>query len=101
VILAVRLQEMFGPHSTPTICNGAVRVILHLLSPANRPIQITSDLVSFWTTTYVEIRKELAGRYPKHYWPDDPIKAEATTLTKKAMDRKQKENANRALTKKR
>jgi ATP-dependent helicase HrpB len=86
-ILAVRLQEMFGLDKTPAICQGQVSLSLHLLSPANRPLQITSDLASFWRTAYPEIRKELAGRYPKHYWPEDPLSAKATTLTKKAMQR--------------
>ncbi len=87
-VLAVRLQEMFGLDTTPAVCQGQVNLTLHLLSPANRPIQITSDLASFWRTAYPEIRKELAGRYPKHYWPEDPLLAKATTLTKKAMQRK-------------
>ncbi len=86
-ILAVRLQEMFGLYSTPTICRGKVHVTLHLLSPANRPIQVTSNLESFWQTTYSEVRKDLAGRYPKHYWPEDPHLATPTTHTKKGMQR--------------
>jgi ATP-dependent helicase HrpB len=87
-VLAVRLQEMFGQSVTPTICHGQIKVILHLLSPSNRPIQVTSDLDSFWRTTYAGVKKELAGRYPKHYWPDDPCQARATTRTKKAMQKK-------------
>lgn len=87
-VLAIRLQEMFGQQTTPTICNGRVNVTLHLLSPANRPIQITSDLESFWSTAYPEIKKELSGRYPKHYWPEDPLSAKATPLTKKALIKK-------------
>jgi ATP-dependent helicase HrpB len=83
--LAVRLQEMFGTCITPTVCNGMIKVTLHLLSPSNRPIQITSDLESFWQTVYAEVKKELAGRYPRHFWPDDPCRAQATTRTKKAM----------------
>jgi ATP-dependent helicase HrpB len=86
-VLAVRLQEMFGLDTTPAICQGQVSLSLHLLSPANRPIQITSDLASFWRTAYPEVRKELAGRYPKHYWPENPLSAKPTTLTKKAMRR--------------
>jgi len=71
-ILAVRLQELFGLADTPTICSGNVVVMLHLLSPAQRPVQVTQDLQGFWQRTYPEVKKELKGRYPKHYWPDDP-----------------------------
>ena len=84
-VLAVRLQEMFGLHETPRICNGQVPLLIHLLSPAGRPLQITGDLHSFWRTTYPEVRKELAGRYPKHYWPEDPFTAQPTRGTKKSM----------------
>ncbi len=77
-ILAVRIQEMFGCRETPSVCAGQVRVKLHLLSPAGRPVQITRDLMGFWERTYTEIRKELKGRYPKHYWPENPLTAEAT-----------------------
>ena len=82
-ILAVRLQEMFGETVTPTVCGGRVPLLLHLLSPARRPIQVTSDLASFWQRSYPEVKKELKGRYPKHYWPDDPFTAEATRGVKK------------------
>ena len=78
-ILAVRLQEMFGLRQTPRICAGEVPVMLHLLSPAHRPVQITQDLQGFWQRTYSEVRRELQGRYPKHYWPENPWEAEATT----------------------
>ncbi len=81
-ILAVRLQEMFGLADTPTICNGEVVVMLHLLSPAQRPIQVTQDLKGFWQRTYPEVKKELKGRYPKHYWPDDPWSAVPTARVK-------------------
>ncbi len=81
-VLAVRLQELFGLAETPRICRGRVAVMLHLLSPAQRPIQVTQDLAGFWTRTYVEVKKELKGRYPKHYWPDDPLQAEATRRAK-------------------
>lgn len=81
-VLAVRLQEVFGLLETPTICRGEVPVLLHLLSPARRPLQITTDLNSFWRKSYREVRKELAGRYPKHYWPEDPLGAQATSGTK-------------------
>ncbi|OPA75829.1 ATP-dependent helicase HrpB, partial [Paenibacillus selenitireducens] len=77
-ILAVRLQEMFGLHDTPRIAHGKVPVTLHLLSPAQRPVQVTRDLANFWRETYFEVRKDLKGRYPKHYWPDDPSTAVAT-----------------------
>ena len=77
-VLAVRLQEMFGLAETPRIAGGRVPVLLHLLSPAQRPIQITQDLRGFWDTTYPEVKKELKGRYPKHVWPDDPWSARAT-----------------------
>ncbi|RRJ65470.1 ATP-dependent helicase HrpB [Paenibacillus oralis] len=72
---AVRLQEVFGFMETPRIGYGRVPLTLHLLSPAGRPVQITSDLRSFWETTYFEVKKDLKGRYPKHYWPDDPLQA--------------------------
>ncbi|MDP2107380.1 MAG: ATP-dependent helicase HrpB, partial [Desulfobulbaceae bacterium] len=77
-ILAVRLQEMFGLSETPKVARGQIAVTLHLLSPAQRPIQITQDLSGFWNTTYPEVKKELKGRYPKHVWPDDPWEAKAT-----------------------
>ncbi|MEJ2320761.1 MAG: ATP-dependent helicase HrpB [Gammaproteobacteria bacterium] len=78
-VLAVKLQEMFGLADTPRVCAGGVAVKLHLLSPAQRPIQITQDLRGFWERTYQEVKKELKGRYPKHYWPDDPWDAVATS----------------------
>jgi len=84
-VLAVRIQEMFGMEETPVICDGKVPVLLHLLSPAQRPLQVTSDLAGFWRRTYPEIKKELMGRYPKHFWPDDPLAAAATRRTKKHM----------------
>jgi len=77
-ILAVRLQEVFGWTRTPRIAGGRVPLTLHLLSPASRPVQVTRDLESFWRTTYFEVKKDLKGRYPKHYWPDDPLAATAT-----------------------
>lgn len=77
-LLAVRIQELFGLAKTPAICNGKVVLLLHLLSPARRPVQITSDLAGFWQNSYPEVKKELKGRYPKHYWPDNPLVAEAT-----------------------
>jgi ATP-dependent helicase HrpB len=71
-VLAVRVQEMFGLADTPRVCGGRIPVMLHLLSPAQRPIQVTQDLSGFWNRTYAEVRKELKGRYPKHHWPEDP-----------------------------
>lgn len=82
-VLAVRLQEMFGLADTPSIANGRLPLTLHLLSPARRPIQVTRDLASFWRNTYFEVKKDLKGRYPKHYWPDDPLQAEPTRGIKK------------------
>ena len=81
-VLAVRLQEMFGQQDTPTLAQGKGHVLLHLLSPARRPIQVTQDLASFWKHGYQEVKKELKGRYPKHYWPDDPLQAQPTRRTK-------------------
>ena len=81
-ILAVRLQELFGLSDTPRIAGGRQVVKLHLLSPARRPVQVTQDLANFWRSTYAEVKKDLKGRYPKHYWPDDPLVAEATARIK-------------------
>ena len=75
-VLAARLQEVFGLRQTPRIGGGRVPVTMHLLSPAMRPVQITRDLESFWKHGYFEVKKDLKGRYPKHYWPDDPESAE-------------------------
>jgi ATP-dependent helicase HrpB len=75
-VLAVRLQELFGWTETPRICNGRVPVLLHLLSPGFKPMQVTSDLASFWRSAYFEVRKDLRVRYPKHKWPEDPLTAE-------------------------
>jgi ATP-dependent helicase HrpB len=77
-VLAVKLQEMFGLLDTPRVCADQVPVTLHLLSPAGRPVQVTQDLRGFWQQTYQQVKKELKGRYPKHYWPDDPFTAIAT-----------------------
>lgn len=81
-VLAVRLQELFGLADTPRIAGGRLTVKLHLLSPARRPVQVTQDLASFWANTYAEVKKDLKGRYPKHYWPDDPLIAEPTARAK-------------------
>jgi ATP-dependent helicase HrpB len=71
-VLAARVQDLFGTTETPTVADGRVRVAVHVLSPAGRPVQITSDLAGFWTGSWHEVRKEMAGRYPKHHWPADP-----------------------------
>lgn len=81
-VLAVKLQEMFGCSVTPKIARGRVAVLLHLLAPNGRPAQVTTDLGNFWKSTYIEVRKELAGRYPKHPWPEDPGSAEPTARAK-------------------
>jgi ATP-dependent helicase HrpB len=80
--LSVRLQEVFGLTATPRIGGGRVPLLLKLLSPARRPVQVTQDLASFWKTAYHEVRRELKGRYPRHYWPEDPHQAEATKRVK-------------------
>lgn len=82
-VLAVRLQEVFGMLDTPRIGGGKVPLLIHLLSPASRPVQVTRDLRSFWTTGYFDVRKDLRGRYPKHHWPDDPLSAIPTKYTKR------------------
>lgn len=81
-ILPVRLQELFGWQETPRIGRGRVPLTLHLLSPAQRPVQVTRDLASFWQNTYFDVKKDLKGRYPKHYWPDDPLQAVPTNRTR-------------------
>ncbi|RVU41740.1 ATP-dependent helicase HrpB [Rheinheimera riviphila] len=85
VELAIRIQEMFGQSSTPTVGKGLVPVIVTLLSPGRQPLQKTADLASFWQNAYQDVKKEMKGRYPKHYWPDDPLQAMPTNKTKKAM----------------
>lgn len=87
VELAIRIQEMFGQSTTPTVGNGKVPVIVTLLSPSRQPLQKTSDLASFWQNAYQDVKKEMKGRYPKHYWPDDPLQAMPTNKTKKAMQK--------------
>ena len=81
-VLAVRLQEILGCTETPAIANGNIKLMLHLLSPAMRPLQVTQDLASFWENAYSEVKKDMKGRYPKHYWPDNPLQAEATSRAK-------------------
>ena len=80
--LLVRLQEVFGLTATPRLGGGRIPLVLHLLSPGHRPVQVTRDLESFWSRGYAEVKKELKGRYPKHYWPDDPRTAVATHRAK-------------------
>ena len=81
-VLAVRLQELFGLAMTPRIAAGRQQLLLHLLSPGHKPVQVTQDLASFWANTYLEVKKDLKGRYPKHYWPDNPLIAEPTARAK-------------------
>ncbi|WP_341916261.1 ATP-dependent helicase HrpB [Ferrovibrio terrae] len=81
-VLAVRLQEMFGYADTPTIAGGRVKLVLHLLSPARRPLQVTSDLAGFWQSSYRAVRAEMRGQYPKHDWPEDPLAATPTARAK-------------------
>jgi ATP-dependent helicase HrpB len=82
-VMEVRLQEMFGLPETPVINVGRIKILLHLLSPGYKPVQVTQDLKSFWHTTYHEVRKELRMRYPKHHWPEDPWTAEAVRGVKR------------------
>lgn len=86
-VLAVKLQEMFGQAETPTVGGGRVPVVLHLLSPARRPVQVTQDLKSFWNSGYPQIRRELRGDYPRHPWPEDPWNAPPTRATTRGMKR--------------
>ena len=83
-VLAVKLQEMFGCKKTPSVAGGEVPVLLHLLSPAGRPVQVTRDLESFWRQGYQSVKKELKGRYPKHPWPEDPLSAAPTAGIKRS-----------------
>jgi ATP-dependent helicase HrpB len=85
-VLAVRLQELFGLEQTPAVINGHCKLLLHLLSPAYKPMQVTQDLASFWRSAYFEVRKELRGRYKKHYWPENPLQAQATSRAKRRGD---------------
>ena len=79
---SMRLQEVFGLASTPRIAEGALAVTFKLLSPAQRPLQVTADLASFWRNAYLEVRKDMRGRYPRHHWPEDPLQAEPTRRAK-------------------
>jgi ATP-dependent helicase HrpB len=84
--LAVRLQEVFGLLETPRVGGGRVPLTIHLLSPAQRPVQVTRDLASFWRDAYFDVRRDLRGRYPKHHWPDDPLTAQPTRRTRRRGD---------------
>ncbi|WP_372768151.1 ATP-dependent helicase HrpB [Pseudoalteromonas sp.] len=83
--LAVKMQEMYGVATTPTLAGGHLALAIELLSPAMRPLQITQDLAGFWASSYREVQKEMKGRYPKHFWPDDPANAKATNKVKSRM----------------
>ncbi|MCG7530431.1 ATP-dependent helicase HrpB [Psychrobium sp. MM17-31] len=85
VKLSVRIQELFGTMTNPTVGRNQLPVLVEMLSPAQRPIQLTKDLVGFWHGSYEAVKKDMKGRYPKHYWPDDPSVAMATTKTKKKL----------------
>jgi ATP-dependent helicase HrpB len=82
-VLAVRLQELFGASDTPSVAGGRVTLLLHLLSPAGRPLQVTRDLGGFWSGSYPAVRSEMRGRYPKHHWPEDPLAAAPTARAKR------------------
>ena len=78
---------MFGVSETPRVGRGRIPLTIHLLSPAGRPVQVTSDLAGFWATSYRAVRAEMRGRYPKHNWPEDPLAAVPTRRTKNATPR--------------
>jgi ATP-dependent helicase HrpB len=88
-VLAVKLQEMFGSAASPSLLEGRLPVTLQLLSPAGRPAALTRDLAGFWSRGYADVRRELRGRYPKHPWPEDPLQAVATALTKARLNANQ------------
>ena len=81
-VASMRMQEVFGLAATPKIGGGRVPVTFKLLSPAHRPLQVTRDLASFWRNAYVDVRKDMRGRYPRHYWPENPLEAEPTKRAK-------------------
>lgn len=87
-VLSVRLQECFGMTDTPCVDNGSRPVLMELLSPGFKPVQLTKDLRSFWNNAYFEVRKELKRRYPKHHWPDNPLEAEAVRGVKRKPNNK-------------
>lgn len=90
-VLAVRLQEMLGCKETPTVAHGRLKITLHLLSPGRQPLAVTQDLPNFWQHVYPQVRKEMRGAYPKHYWPENPLDADPTTQTKRQMQREGKD----------
>jgi ATP-dependent helicase HrpB len=81
-LVAARIQELFGLQASPRLAGGKVAVLFELLAPSARPMQVTDDLASFWRTTYAQVRAELRGRYPRHPWPEDPLRAEPTSRAK-------------------
>ena len=81
--LAIRVQELFGLDRHPSIAGGRVPLVVELLSPAHRPVQVTRDLPGFWRGSYAAVKAEMKGRYPRHPWPDDPLSAPATRRTKR------------------
>ena len=83
--LSVRMQEVYSLSSTPVLCKGKIPLLMDLLSPARRSLQLTQDLEGFWKGSYHEIQKEMKGRYPRHFWPSNPESATATSKTKKKM----------------
>ena len=89
-VLAVKLQEIFGVQETPRIASGKIPVLVHLLSPKRSPLAVTQDLASFWQNAYKDVRKDMRGQHPKHYWPENPLEAEPTRRTKAADDRARK-----------
>jgi len=80
--ISVRLQELFGLNQHPAVANGRIPLVVELLSPAQRPVQVTRDLPGFWRGSYAAVRSDLRGRYPRHPWPDDPASAQATRRVK-------------------
>jgi ATP-dependent helicase HrpB len=81
-LVAARIQELFGLAASPRLAGGKVAMLFELLAPSARPMQVTDDLASFWRTTYTQVRAELRGRYPRHPWPEDPLRAEPTARAK-------------------
>ena len=84
-VLPVKLQELFGLVDTPRVGDGRVAVLIHMLSPAQKPLAVTQDLASFWRNAYSDVRKDMRGRYPRHPWPEDPMSAIPTKYTKARM----------------
>jgi ATP-dependent helicase HrpB len=80
--ISIRVQELYGLTAHPCVADGRIPLVLELLSPAHRPIQVTRDLPGFWTGSWASVKTEMKGRYPRHLWPDDPTAAQATTRAK-------------------